>query len=49
MRLEWAVTYPDRVRSALLLAVGAESTADEIGTQTAQALAITSDPEWRGR
>ncbi len=44
---EWAVTYPDRVRSALLLAVGAESTADEIGTQTAQALAIISDAEWR--
>jgi homoserine O-acetyltransferase len=44
--VEWAVTYPDRVRSALLLAVGAEATADEIGTQTAQVLAITSDPDW---
>ena len=29
--LEWAVTYPDRVGSLLLLAVGAYATADQIG------------------
>ncbi|HTY72275.1 MAG TPA: homoserine O-acetyltransferase [Actinomycetes bacterium] len=46
--LEWAVTYPSRVGSALLLATGAAATADQIGTQTAQVLAITSDPAWHG-
>lgn len=46
--LEWGVTYPDRVGAALLLAVGAEATADQIATQTAQVLAITSDPAWHG-
>jgi len=45
---EWAVTYPSRVGSLLLLAVGAEATADQIATQTAQVMAITSDPDWRG-
>ena len=46
--LEWAVTYPDRLRSALVVAVGAAATADQIGTQTAQIHAITADPRWRG-
>jgi homoserine O-acetyltransferase len=46
--LEWAAGAPDSVASALVLAVGAEATADQIGTQTAQSLAITSDPRWRG-
>lgn len=45
--LEWAVGAPDRVASALVLAVGAAASADQIGTQTTQALAITSDPAWR--
>lgn len=46
--LEWAVTYPDRVDSALVLAVGARATADQIGTQSSQILAITNDPNWQG-
>jgi homoserine O-acetyltransferase/O-succinyltransferase len=46
--LEWAVGAPDRVASALVLAVGAVASADQIGTQTTQVLAITSDPAWRG-
>ncbi|PBC59091.1 homoserine O-acetyltransferase [Rhodococcus sp. ACPA1] len=46
--LEWAVTYPDQVAAALVLAVGARATADQIGTQTTQIAAITSDPDWQG-
>ncbi|WP_268884926.1 homoserine O-acetyltransferase MetX [Lolliginicoccus suaedae] len=46
--LEWAITCPDRVASALVLAVGARATADQIGTQTAQILAIKTDPGWQG-
>jgi homoserine O-acetyltransferase len=46
--LEWAVGSPDSVASALVLAVGATATADQIGTQAVQTLAITSDPQWLG-
>lgn len=46
--LEWAVSYPDNVASALILAVGARATADQIGTQSTQILAVTSDPNWQG-
>lgn len=46
--LEWAVTYPDRIASALVLAVGARATADQIGTQTTQIAAITGDSDWQG-
>ena len=46
--LEWAVGHPDRVGAALVLAVGAASTADEIGLYAAQLMAIRSDPRWRG-
>ena len=46
--LEWAAGRPDQVASALILAVCAAASADQIGTQTAQVLAITSDPSWRG-
>ncbi|MFT4042747.1 MAG: homoserine O-acetyltransferase [Gordonia sp. (in: high G+C Gram-positive bacteria)] len=46
--LEWIIDYPDRVRSALVLAVGARATADQIGTQTTQIAAITGDPFWQG-
>ncbi len=46
--LEWAASRPDRVGSALVLAVGAAATADQIGTQTAQIHAITGDPGWAG-
>jgi homoserine O-acetyltransferase len=44
--LEWAVAYPDRLAAALVLAVGAAASADQIGTQSAQVLAIRSDPAW---
>jgi homoserine O-acetyltransferase/O-succinyltransferase len=45
--LEWLVTYPSRASSALVLAVGATATGDQIGTQSVQLRAITSDPRWR--
>ncbi len=46
--LEWMVGYPERVRSALVLAVGARATADQIGTQSTQVAAIKADPDWQG-
>ncbi|MDL9945901.1 homoserine O-acetyltransferase [Gordonia sp. ABSL11-1] len=46
--LEWAIEYPELVRSALVLAVGARATADQIGTQTTQIAAIKADPAWQG-
>ncbi|SEH91965.1 homoserine O-acetyltransferase [Mycolicibacterium rutilum] len=46
--LEWMVGYPERVRSALVLAVGARATADQIGTQSSQIAAIKADPNWCG-
>ena len=45
--LEWIVGHPDKVRAALVLAVGARATADQIGTQSTQVAAIKSDPNWR--
>ena len=46
--LEWAISHPERIRAALVVAVGAAATADQIGTQTAQIHAIIADPKWRG-
>jgi homoserine O-acetyltransferase len=46
--LEWIVTHPDHVRAALVLAVGARATADQIGTQSSQVAAIKADPHWQG-
>ncbi|MFW0796090.1 homoserine O-acetyltransferase [Gordonia sp. CPCC 205515] len=46
--LEWAIEYPEMVRSSLVLAVGARATADQIGTQTTQIAAIKADPDWQG-
>ncbi len=46
--LEWAAGHPDRIGAALALAVGAAVSADQIGTQTAQILAIENDPHWHG-
>ncbi len=45
--LEWLVSQPDKVRSGLLLAVGARATADQIGTQSSQIAAIKADPNWQ--
>jgi homoserine O-acetyltransferase len=46
--LEWIVGHPDTVRAALVLAVGARATADQIGTQSSQVAAIKADPDWCG-
>ncbi|MCK0093346.1 homoserine O-acetyltransferase [Rhodococcus sp. HNM0563] len=46
--LEWVVTHPSRVRAALVLAVGARATADQIGVQSTQIAAIMADPDWQG-
>ncbi|WP_179467796.1 homoserine O-acetyltransferase MetX [Mycolicibacterium vinylchloridicum] len=45
--LEWMVGYPERVRAALVLAVGGRATADQIGTQSTQIAAIKADPNWQ--
>lgn len=45
--LEWMMMYPHRVASAGVLAVGPRASADQIGWQTTQILAITSDPAWQ--
>jgi homoserine O-acetyltransferase len=44
--LEWLVAAPERVGSALVLAVGAAATADQIGLQTAQLHSIWADPDF---
>jgi homoserine O-acetyltransferase len=46
--LEWCAAAPDRVGAALVLAVGAAASADQIATQVTQVRAITGDPDWRG-
>jgi homoserine O-acetyltransferase len=46
--LEWCVGYPDRVSRALVLAVGAAATADQIGLCSLQIRAIRSDPAFAG-
>ena len=45
--LEWVVGHPETVRAALVLAVGARATADQIGTQSTQVAAIKADPNWQ--
>jgi homoserine O-acetyltransferase len=45
--LEWTVSRPDTVRAALVLAVGARATADQIGTQSSQVSAIKADKDWQ--
>ncbi|GAA3844583.1 homoserine O-acetyltransferase [Saccharothrix violaceirubra] len=42
--LEWAVSYPDRVRSLLVLAAPAASSAEQIALASAQLHAIRLDP-----
>ncbi|MEJ5928316.1 homoserine O-acetyltransferase [Corynebacterium sp. H128] len=46
--LEWAAMYPDRVASAMILAVSARASAWQIGIQAQQIASIEGDPEWRG-
>lgn len=46
--LEWACAYPARVGAALVVAVGAAATGDQIGTQSTQIAAIKADGGWNG-
>ncbi len=46
--LEWIVGRPDRVDRAVVLAVGAAATADQIALCSLQARAIRADPAHRG-
>ncbi|MET9210930.1 MULTISPECIES: homoserine O-acetyltransferase MetX [unclassified Nocardia] len=45
--LEWIIGQPGRAAAALVLAVGARATADQIGTQTTQMAVIKADPDWQ--
>jgi homoserine O-acetyltransferase/O-succinyltransferase len=46
--LEWAVEMPSRVERAVVISVGAQATAEQIGLCSVQIRAIRSDPKWRG-
>ena len=46
--LEWAITYPERVPHAVIIACGAAATAEEIGLCALQVRAIEADPNFRG-
>ena len=46
--LEWCVGHPDRVDRAVVLAVGAMATAEQIALCSLQIRAITSDPAFAG-
>ncbi len=46
--LEWAVTYPERVRRCAVVAACAASTAEQIAFAQAQVLAIRQDPNFAG-
>jgi homoserine O-acetyltransferase/O-succinyltransferase len=46
--LEWCVGYPERVRRAVVLAVGAAATADQIALCSLQIRAIRQDPVFAG-
>ena len=45
--LEWAATYPDRVRSAVLVATAARHSAQNIAFHEVGRQAIMADPKWR--
>jgi homoserine O-acetyltransferase len=46
--LEWAVSFPERVPRAVVLAAGARATAEEIALCSLQIRAIEADPCFRG-
>ena len=46
--LEWAVSHPDRVRGAILLATSARSSPQTVAWNAIGRRAIVSDPRWRG-
>jgi homoserine O-acetyltransferase len=45
--LEWAVGFPDRVRRAVVISVGAKATAEQIAWCSVQIRAIRADPNWQ--
>jgi homoserine O-acetyltransferase len=46
--LEWAATFPDRVRSAVVIASAARHSAQNIAFHEVGRQAIMADPRWRG-
>jgi homoserine O-acetyltransferase len=44
--LEWAVMYPERVQRAIVIAAGAQATAEQIALCSLQVRAIESDPRF---
>jgi homoserine O-acetyltransferase len=46
--LEWCIGYPERVRRAVVLAVGAAATAEQIALCSLQIRAIRNDPSFAG-
>ena len=46
--LEWAATYPERVRSAVVIAGAARHSAQNIAFHEVGRQAIMADPKWRG-
>lgn len=46
--VEWALMYPERVRSIAPLATGVAASPWQIGWSAAGRMAITLDPKWRG-
>ncbi|HWL46805.1 MAG TPA: homoserine O-acetyltransferase, partial [Sphingomonadaceae bacterium] len=46
--LEWAATYPRRVRSAVVIAAAARHSAQNIAFNEVGRQAIMADPRWRG-
>jgi len=46
--LEWAATYPDRVRAAVIISSAARHSAQNIAFHEVGRQAIMADPKWRG-
>lgn len=46
--LEWSLMFPERVESALVIAVSARASAWQIGIQSSQIRFIEADPAWHG-
>lgn len=46
--LEWAATFPERVRACAVIASTASSSAEQIAWGQAQGIAIRNDPDFRG-
>jgi homoserine O-acetyltransferase len=46
--LEWAITFPHRVRSIVPIATCAQATAQQIAWGAIGRSAVRLDPKWRG-